>query len=580
MNKIKIILAFVSFLIVSHLYSQVTCGTPQIGMGQNTFSDFNYINNNPICINIQFHIVKETNGSGGATLAQLDQIVATLNNQFIPHNIFIKKLGFDIINNSSYFNMSDSGFNSLVAINNVPNAINFYLINSSSSWIGRAGAILSKNLVMMNSFATTGVAAHEVGHCLNLWHTFQGTASGTSGCPELINGSNCTTCGDYICDTPADANIGATGGYNPDLTNTMSYSPPASLNHFSILQGDRMRSAINNSSILTQIVSTQCSSIEGANSLCLNTNQSYTISNLNGATVTWSVTGSLQMITPINANTVSIQGTTNLPSSGTLTATISTGQIIVKIIQVGAPALPTGQYSNVIWVRKGMTIDFPFTAILGATTYSWTIVRDTVSLFPCGTLTQARFVNPNGTFSNSITTTLPSARISMGNCIGDYLVSCIANNTCGGTEVYFRYLTVGSSGSSPCNNNVVLSRYKVSENPLQKGVLKLRTGTQINDDDLIDIDNGNDSGILSGDGPCEGPYPAPTFKQAKTVAISIYDFNGKKVYSNEFSLINETEKVKTLKEEIVIDGLELKPNKYILVIDDGNKPEKQIIIIE
>ena len=236
MKNFKLFLALIGLISFSNHYSQVVCGTPQTGIGQNSFAETNYINSNPICINVQFHIVKETNGTGGTSLSQLDQIMLLLNNHFNPHNIFIKKLGFDIINNSSFFNMNDSGFNALVAINNIPNAINFYLINNSTDWAGRAGDILSKNLVLMNSYATTGVASHEVGHCLNLWHTFQGTASGTTGCAELINGSNCNNCGDYICDTPADANIGVNGGYNPDLTNIMSYSPPPLLTNFSNMQ--------------------------------------------------------------------------------------------------------------------------------------------------------------------------------------------------------------------------------------------------------------------------------------------------------------------------------------------------------
>jgi hypothetical protein len=78
--------------------------------------------------------------------------------------------------------------------------------------------------------------AHEFGHYFNLDHTFA-TANGM----ELVNGSNCATAGDGICDTPADPYvIGAnyvdngctftftgkdTNGdyYDPDVNNIMSY---------------------------------------------------------------------------------------------------------------------------------------------------------------------------------------------------------------------------------------------------------------------------------------------------------------------------------------------------------------------
>lgn len=45
-----------------------------------------------------------------------------------------------------------------------------------------------------SSFSDGRTATHEVGHCLGLFHTFQG------GC-----GSNCSNSGDQVCDTPPDS---------------------------------------------------------------------------------------------------------------------------------------------------------------------------------------------------------------------------------------------------------------------------------------------------------------------------------------------------------------------------------------
>lgn len=70
---------------------------------------------------------------------------------------------------------------------------------------------------------TTSTSSHEIGHCLDLLHTHQGTQPGSAGCAENINGSNCNTCGDEICDTPADNGNGVVNGYTPDLRNLMSY---------------------------------------------------------------------------------------------------------------------------------------------------------------------------------------------------------------------------------------------------------------------------------------------------------------------------------------------------------------------
>jgi len=45
---------------------------------------------------------------------------------------------------------------------------------------------------------------HEVGHYFDLFHTHE-TAYGR----ECVDGSNCTTAGDRLCDTPADPGLGA-----------------------------------------------------------------------------------------------------------------------------------------------------------------------------------------------------------------------------------------------------------------------------------------------------------------------------------------------------------------------------------
>jgi hypothetical protein len=60
------------------------------------------------------------------------------------------------------------------------------------------------------SYYNTSVLSHEMGHCLGLYHTHHGTVTEEGDsfqCPELVNGSNSSTCGDYIADTPADPNI-------------------------------------------------------------------------------------------------------------------------------------------------------------------------------------------------------------------------------------------------------------------------------------------------------------------------------------------------------------------------------------
>ena len=47
--------------------------------------------------------------------------------------------------------------------------------------------------------STSQELSHQLGHYFNLLHTFEPSIEG-----ELVDGSNCATTGDFICDTPAD----------------------------------------------------------------------------------------------------------------------------------------------------------------------------------------------------------------------------------------------------------------------------------------------------------------------------------------------------------------------------------------
>lgn len=109
-------------------------------------------------------------------------------------------------------------------------------------------------------FGNTGggqTSTHEIGHYLNLYHTFQG------GCAGMVN-TNCASGGDRVCDTPPTANSSgnfggarrqntctetttATGGDRPDqVRNYMDYLDDLSLDIFTEGQRARMTAALNN----------------------------------------------------------------------------------------------------------------------------------------------------------------------------------------------------------------------------------------------------------------------------------------------------------------------------------------------
>lgn len=152
------------------------------------------------------------------------------------------------------------------------NAIDIYYL---SSWektynggylLGVANGIPSTSLILSPKFATwdENTPAHEAGHCFGLFHTHHGTSAWEDGIPEFVDGSNSTTAGDLIADTPADPNAWIGGkydssrglrdghgqSYTPDPHNVMSYSH-ISDQELTPLQIERIHNFLSNNSTVS-----------------------------------------------------------------------------------------------------------------------------------------------------------------------------------------------------------------------------------------------------------------------------------------------------------------------------------------
>ena len=213
---------------------------------------------------ITAHIVRTTTGTGGLSVSNLNTAIDDANSVYIDAGIqFILCGPIEYINNSTWYNMNLSVTSeSVLAAHDVDNVINAYFFNNlndidGSSLCGKShfpGDGIDRFLMDNSCTTINNVFAHEIGHYFNLLHTHE-TAFGI----EYVNGSNCTSAGDLLCDTPADPNIDNqvntscvwTGSeddplgdpYDPSTRNIMSYSDNNCRDEFTSMQYDRIYDA-------------------------------------------------------------------------------------------------------------------------------------------------------------------------------------------------------------------------------------------------------------------------------------------------------------------------------------------------
>lgn len=298
-----------------------------------------------ICINVFFHVIRNTNGTNAFPIPNTDTIISELNEFYSPHNITINNLGTDFINNSGYLEISEGEHTTLMNSGyDVTNAINYYIVEElwdvytngayQGFVTGAADNISSNSLVIRSDRVFESTSPHELGHCLNLYHTHKGLAYNDPGCAENINGSNCNSCGDLVCDTPADSGQGNSGGYSPDLTNTMSYYN--NRNNFTDGQSYRMKYAIQNETVLQNIVGSSCTTISEVNNVCFLQTKTVTLSNIGNATAIWTSSNNVQIVTSTNTTTQIRALNYYSYGNGWIRATLNNGIILQENFQVGS----------------------------------------------------------------------------------------------------------------------------------------------------------------------------------------------------------------------------------------------------
>ncbi|WP_430966774.1 M43 family zinc metalloprotease [Spongiimicrobium sp. 2-473A-2-J] len=261
----RTLLLSILFMLSGSSYAQM-CGTTGIDGNTSkkarTTSLTNRINSNaPIVINLYFNILN-AGSSSNVTVQQCKDALVTLNRRYAASNIVFRYNGYgNYYNNASAVINSRTEYEGLRNINRNTSSIQVFLIdgfniNGNTGIIGRA-ELPGRFMALRKDYRNSFVFAHELGHNLNLFHTFHGmSCERDNSIPEeLANGSNCASAGDLVCDTPADPcmnqgtvnnQCGFTGNntYSPDTRNFMSYTRLNCGNRFTAGQISRMREAL------------------------------------------------------------------------------------------------------------------------------------------------------------------------------------------------------------------------------------------------------------------------------------------------------------------------------------------------
>jgi hypothetical protein len=311
--KIELILLIViSMLPLSFIQSQDPCLTEvdfdiamksELLLNNNSSIgvDKNYGGEIPM-IRLAIHNVKKTDGTGGVLLSEIDNLINMLPLVFESHGICFSLIYQGEIKNSYYYNMgNNTSIHEELTTNldyRINGAINIYFIkpytNGRASGPVLGGSTLFPTVVMgtQNSSGVSfmdnlGILAHELGHCLGLYHTHHFRVDDNQGYiikekiprPNPVNPNNpnvnCYTEGDHLCDTPADPNMSNYIGnyvynetecryfanetyegytYEPDDRNIMSYAFIPCRKHFTTGQGERMRNFILNTNLYDDYV--------------------------------------------------------------------------------------------------------------------------------------------------------------------------------------------------------------------------------------------------------------------------------------------------------------------------------------
>ena len=191
----------------------------------------------PVLMRVYFHICTNDDGTNaGATEAKIQTEFERLVKDYAGGNICFANMGVNYIKSTQINTNLDVKINEAwLSPYLIPNCINVFY---HATLKGNGAAIGGASYAIPNTFCSIargnigiGSVSHETGHCMGLLHTHQGCGN------SFIDGTDCGSTGDEVCDTPADpwcfngqSCFSRTGcsytGTCQDAANKTNWSPP------------------------------------------------------------------------------------------------------------------------------------------------------------------------------------------------------------------------------------------------------------------------------------------------------------------------------------------------------------------
>ncbi|MES2138142.1 MAG: M43 family zinc metalloprotease [Bacteroidota bacterium] len=344
------------------------------------------------------------------------------------------------------------------------------------------GGSLGYNLKPYTNLNMTMI--HEMGHALNLHHTFDGDVGGVS-CPPNTPGQ-CATEGDLVCDIPphkrsqsncvpdATANSCSPGSTALDYQhNYMDYSSDACTNMFTAGQSARTTATLNTlrSSLVTtsNLAACGCSGVSvsiavtgGSNPTCTGQSITFTATPVNAGSPTyqWYLNGTavnLETGVTYTTTTLTNQSVTCIMTSG---GAFTSNAIVMSLSTGIVPAVATAVTSGSNPTCSGAAITFTATPTSGGTTpvYQWKL--DGVNVATGATYTSSSLTNgqvvtcvmtSNLSCASPTTATSSPITITTSGSVAPTITTALTSGTnpaCGGQSFTFA-ATSTNGGTTP-----------------------------------------------------------------------------------------------------------------------------------